>query len=52
MSEIFHKFICIKLFEATINSPEAIFKQQNACSNHEIRVPFEHDFDEKVKGKQ
>ena len=24
--------------------PKALFKQQNLCSNHEIHVPFEHEF--------
>ena len=36
-----HKYKCIK----------PSLKQQNPCSNHEIRVPFKHDFcNEKVKG--
>ena len=31
----------LKLF---LNGPEAVFKQQNPCSNHEIHVLFEHGF--------
>ena len=32
---------CLKLF---LNGPEAVFKHQNPCSNHEIHVLFEHEF--------
>ena len=32
---------CSKLF---LNGPEAVFKQQNPCSNHKIHVLFEHGF--------
>ena len=32
---------CLKLF---LNRPEAVFKQQNSCSNHGIHVLFEHGF--------
>ena len=32
---------CLKPFSIRL---EAMFKQQNPCSNHEIHVPFEHGF--------
>ena len=32
---------CLKLF---LNIPEAVFKQQNPCSNHENHMLFEHGF--------
>ena len=31
----------LKLF---LNGSEAVFKQQNSCSKHEIHVLFEHGF--------
>ena len=36
-----YAYSCLKLLS---NRPEAIFKQQNPSSNHEIRVLFEHSF--------
>ena len=37
----FYENSCLKLF---LNGPEAVLKEQNPCSNHEIHVLFEHGF--------
>ena len=38
------KYQCTQLFEATVKTTIAIFKQLKPCSNHGIHMLFEHGF--------
>ena len=43
-----YAYSCLKPLS---NRPEAVFKQQNPCSNYEIRVLFEHSLKMRITGR-